>query len=256
MFETFTNDFVNRDVDIWHYLGDSPDFAYQEAIGIGLKYVYCYATTNALKDVVIPMPDYNSFISEDDVGEGWYSSCLTFDDYKLVANRHYTDERAFWTGNLNSNKLRRELYWLGKKYPDFLDIYEKNSIPYQRRDGGNQYIPPEDFAKYKYLIDVPGWSWSDRTKILLQLGRPVLLVDRFEKEWYFDDLIPMMHYVPIRADFSDLIEKIIFLNENTKIYKEIVKNARIFSNSFFLPQKILNYMKSMVLKYGILENNI
>lgn len=249
VFERFTKDFLDLDIDIWCYLGDDPTTAYQDAIGAGLKHICCYATTDALRDVIIPMPDYNSFISENDTGRGWYPEHLTFNDYKLVSARHYVDERAFWVGNLKNNRLRTELYWLGKKYPEYLDIYSK-STPHQGRDGRNKYIPPEDFTKYKYLIDVPGVSWADRTKKLLQLGRPVLLVDRFEKEWYWDDLVPMKQYVPIRADFSDLIQKIIFLNENPKVYEEIVRNARMFSDEHFSPEKTLSYMRSLILKYG------
>lgn len=251
VFQTFPDDFVNQNVNMWCFLGDIPLCAYQEAIGMGIKHVFCYATTEALRNVVIPMPDYNSFISENDnEGGWWYYNYLTFDDYKRLSSQRYVDERAFWVGNLNANKLRTELYWLGQKYPEYLDIYEKNGS-YQRRDGGNQFIPPKDFVKYKYLIDVPGCSWADRTKILMQLGRPVLLVDRFEKEWYWDEMIPMKHYIPIRADFSDLIKNIIFLNEHPEIYKVIVENARIFSDNYFSPKRTLVYMKNMILQYGI-----
>lgn len=61
----------------------------------------------------------------------------------------------------------------------------------------------------------------------------VLMIDRPYWEWFWDDLIPMEHYVPIRADLSDLREKIEYLNEHPEKYKDICKKARLFSETHF-----------------------
>lgn len=246
VFNKYHETFLGQNIDIWHSLEDLPILAYQVAIEKGLKYICCYATTHAFEDVVIPMPDYNSYISEHDD----YPS-LTFDECRAAAEHGYIDKRAFWVGALFTNKLRTELYWMGKKHPEYLCIYERNyRITSARKDGGNQLIPLMDFPKYKYLIDVPGFSWADRTKMLLQLGRPVLMVDRFEKEWYWDDLVSGEHYIPVRSDFSDLISNIVYLDEHPEIYKKIVDNAKLFSEKHFKADKILQYMRDAILKYG------
>lgn len=73
----------------------------------------------------------------------------------------------------------------------------------------------------------------NKSLLLMIIFMMVLMIDRPYWEWFWDDLIPMEHYVPIRADLSDLREKIEYLNEHPEKYKDICKKARLFSETHF-----------------------
>ena len=55
---------------------------------------------------------------------------------------------------------------------------------------------------------------------------------RFET-WYMEGrLVPDVHYVLLKDDFSDLEEKIQFYNENQALAQEIIKNAQTYTEQF------------------------
>ena len=113
------------------------------------------------------------------------------------------------------------------------------------------YIPMTELAKYKYTLDIRGYGWTDRVKVLMQLGRPLFLVDRPYREWYFDRLEPMKHFVPVREDLSDLIEKYDYLEEHPDVYRDITDEMRCFADRYFAPDYVLGYLKNAVLQYGV-----
>ena len=60
----------------------------------------------------------------------------------------------------------------------------------------------------------------------LSMGCCILLVESEYKLWYHHLLIPYKHYVPIKKDLSDLIERIKWCKENDLKCKEIAKNSK------------------------------
>ncbi len=75
---------------------------------------------------------------------------------------------------------------------------------------GNK-IRQSDWGGYKFAVDIDGHSnaWSNFFVRLL-LGCCVLKVQSEHgfRQWYYDRLVPWRHYVPVRADLTDLIEQI------------------------------------------------
>jgi hypothetical protein len=70
---------------------------------------------------------------------------------------------------------------------------------------GNSLSLHEQARRWSALLDVEGKGYSGRLKLLLHSGRPVLVQDRPWREWFWDSLVPMEHYVPVRRDLSDLV---------------------------------------------------
>lgn len=72
-------------------------------------------------------------------------------------------------------------------------------------------VPATDFKRYRYQIDVDGNSnsWAGLF-IKLLTGNPVLKIasPRQFRQWYYDRLEPWVNFVPVRADMSDLLERI------------------------------------------------
>ena len=108
-------------------------------------------------------------------------------------------------------------------------------------------------AKYKYLIDTRGNSWSCRLQTLLKLGRVIFVADRPYREWYFNRLRPMEHYVSVKEDMSDLIEKICYMERHPELYEKIVGNMREFVEENLSPRRIIFDAKEMILRYAVVD---
>jgi hypothetical protein len=79
------------------------------------------------------------------------------------------------------------------------------------------FVSWEDWGRYKYLIMIDGNSspWSNMFQGLLT-GAAVLKVEspRGLNQWFYDELIPWVNYVPIAPDRSDLLDKIRWLRSH------------------------------------------
>ena len=106
-------------------------------------------------------------------------------------------------------------------------------------------IPMNEQIKYKYILNIDGHSKPNRTSYLLQCGSLMLMVESKyvigDVCWYSDLLKPFIHYIPIKYDFSDLEEKIIWCRNHDDDCKLIVQNAKKLYNEYLTKEKILYY---------------
>jgi len=94
-------------------------------------------------------------------------------------------------------------------------------------------ISTTDLVKtYSLLIDIEGCGYSGRLKHLLWSHRPLLLVDRPHKEFFFEHLKEWVHYIPVKRDLSDLIEKTKWCIDNYDKALIIAENAFQFSKVY------------------------
>jgi hypothetical protein len=79
------------------------------------------------------------------------------------------------------------------------------------------YASVEESLSYKYQIDIDGHtnSWPGLFQKLLS-GSPVLKVasPAGYRQWYYERLRPWFSYVPVLADLSDLVEKVLWLKDH------------------------------------------
>lgn len=77
------------------------------------------------------------------------------------------------------------------------------------QQNSTKYISlPELVSMYSILIDIEGNGYSGRLKYLLWSHRPVIIIDRPHKEFFFKYLKEWEYYIPVKQDLSDLIEKL------------------------------------------------
>ena len=247
MFDAYANDFMEKYIDLYFYIEDMPQDAYRIAEIYKLKYIFCCCTTFPVMEKVIPIPNYFSCFNESthpfqEIPSRLYEASL----------RKWVDTRAVWKGDLSNapDDLREMLFWMGERFPSKLNIESYSGFWKQLDDDSfnENFTPMTALADYKYLIDIRGWSFYARRANLLQLGRVVLVVDSIYRDWYEDDLHPYEHYVPVKADLSDLIEKIDWLDANPEIYETIVNNAREFCARHFSTERYLEYLRNVTMK--------
>ena len=239
-FDSFADDFAGRKIDMTIFTGDIVLDAYNLIPDLKTDRIFAYSTMYALKDKVVPIPDYRCCIDESK-----YPFDETPQKCKDAAAEKWNDKRIGWRGTIASSDERRWLQIIAEDNPDKLFI---GDYSYDNRD---KYVPMTDLVKYKYTLDIRGYGWTDRVKILMQLGRPLFLVERPFREWYFDDLVPMEHFVPVKEDMSDLIEKYDYLESHPEVYDRIVENANEFVKEHFLPEAVLGSLRDIVLNYGV-----
>lgn len=243
MLDWYRETFIGKEIDYWIYVEDSPARAKLLADVMGVKKVFAYCSTFAVLNNVCAIPDSRFLNSQ--LGGGINAK---YEEAMELCIRNglneYQDDRAFWIGNIHMNIIRKELKCLAlsenKKINVIAQVYSEN----KKIIGG--YVPMSDWYNYKYLLDAPGVAWTDRTKFLLAMGRVVLYIENHHKEYYWNRLEPMVHYVPIKPDLSDLIQKIDYLNENPDVYRYIVQNATEFVRENFTKERVLGDLFKIV----------
>lgn len=174
-----------------------------------------------------------------------YSFKETRDQIRKSSKIPPTIDKVGWVGNIYSPlpdvpeyKTRPLLKKYGDMYPEIFDIKHvlpqkgiiDNSIP--------NYASLPELTKYKYLIDIGGNGWSGRLKFLLFMRRPLFLVDRNYIEYFYKDLVPFVHYIPVKMDLSDLLDKYMWAINHPKKTKKIAKRAYKFAVENFTEEKI------------------
>lgn len=229
-------------VSFYIYGGDYASEADECRRVLRLNKIFSYSSSKAVAPWVIPIPDYKFYYS------GYSGSDITEDCdkiYEMIRNegmRKWIDDRAFWCGNILNAEARYNLMIMAERYPQRLQVRAYYDSAFGFTYGKENFVKMQDFMNYKYLIDIRGWGWTDRVKLLLAMGRPLLLVDRPFTEYYFDKLKPNVHYVPIKEDLSDLIEKIEYLDTHANTYNEIVNNARQFTKDNFSKDEVVRVL--------------
>ncbi|XP_057667646.1 protein O-glucosyltransferase 2-like isoform X2 [Diorhabda carinulata] len=113
------------------------------------------------------------------------------------------------------------------------------------------------FFQYKYQLAIDGTVATYRMPYLLAGGSLVFKPESKYFEHYYKDLKPNVHYVPVKSDISDLIEKIKWAINNDKEAKKIASNAQKFVNENLLPKNIFCYYFHLFNEFSkIITSNI
>lgn len=103
-------------------------------------------------------------------------------------------------------------------------------------------VPIEELYKYKYVINVDGNVAAYRLGFLFSLNSVVFIVEGKYKLWFQDKLVENKHYISIKADLSNLKEKIYWCKNHDTECKEIAKNALDFYEHTFSKENMYDYM--------------
>ena len=108
----------------------------------------------------------------------------------------------------------------------------------------------EEQARYKYVVNIQNNGFADRMWRILALKVVVLQEMHAFREFFYDMLIPWVHYVPIKTDLSDLCEKIQWLKDNDEKARDIAENAHAFVRDQLSLDNINLYVATLVHRIG------
>ena len=108
-------------------------------------------------------------------------------------------------------------------------------------------LSPEEQSTYKYILNLDGNSIASSIQWTFASGSvPVIITHPGSSWWFHSELKPMLNYVPIAYDLSDLDEKIEWLIANDEAARLIAENARALADRIFTPEFQRNYISNCI----------
>lgn len=112
--------------------------------------------------------------------------------------------------------------------------------------GKQHFTPIYEQSKYKYLVYVDGHCAACRYGFMMRLGSVILKVEPrqvADRMWYFPLLKPYHDHVPVKADLSDLEEKIAWCRAHDEECRVMGENAKKFYAKYVARTALLDYLE-------------
>ncbi|NGX34679.1 MAG: hypothetical protein K1060chlam1_01032 [Candidatus Anoxychlamydiales bacterium] len=217
--------------------------------------ILCSAKKKNLPLVVL-IPDWRS------VSRWWLKEISSV--LKATEKNNWESKKnyAFWRGSC-TNGIRPKLCKMALKYPNHL--YAKINSKVENEDLQMQFeqegiycskgwYPMEKVLENKYLPLMDGVMSAAPAFQSRLLSNSLTLKQNYSGvQWFFKPLKPYVHYVPIKQDISDLIEKIEWAKKNDGLCKEISKNATDFALNNLMFEDVYLYFYLVLKKYSSLS---
>ena len=94
--------------------------------------------------------------------------------------------------------------------------------------------------RFKYVIDLPGHTYSTKSYWKLFLKRPVFYVEPKVKFSWERRMKPWVHYIPVRQDFSDLLERYQWAESNPDKVRAMTRKLFAFGMREMSPEQVMN----------------
>jgi len=101
----------------------------------------------------------------------------------------------------------------------------------------DQWVAPkikiEDHLKYKFILSLEGADVASNLKWIMSSNSLAVMPKPSCETWFMEGkLIPNYHYVLIKDDYSDVIERLNYYIDNPEEAEKIIKNAHDWVNQF------------------------
>ena len=161
---------------------------------------------------------------------------------------------GFFRGSRTSSG-RDPLILLSREIPHLLQAdYTRNQAWKSPDDtlGSNpaSILTLEQHCEYKYLFNFRGVAASFRLRHLFLCESLVLHVGEDWIEFFYSELRPWYHYVPVSTELEEVEYLLEFLQENDKLVRSIAENGRKFIEEHLRMEDVFNYWRRMLLTYS------
>ena len=85
-----------------------------------------------------------------------------------------------------------------------------------------------DQFRFKYIVLVDGNGWAEKVAGVLLSGS-LLFLSTIHEDWVTRQMVDGLHYIKIKPDLSDLIEKLEWARENDQQARQIAENGRLLA---------------------------
>jgi glycosyl transferase family 90 len=153
---------------------------------------------------------------------------------------------------------RSKLVEISNNYPDIIDakyakpkyfysFIKKNLRPLMLMLSIPPFISQEKQIAYRVLANLDGHT-TTYPGLLWRLYSNSLVIkqDSTKEQWFYDILVPWKHYVPMKNDASDIVEKATWVMNNKDKAYDIVKEANSIVKHNLMPEHIDDYIKELL----------
>ncbi|TKS67469.1 KDEL motif-containing protein 1 [Collichthys lucidus] len=239
------------DIEFFVNLGDWPLEKRKPTENIHPIFSWC--GSNNTRDIVMPTYDLTESVLET-MGR------VSLDMMSVQANTGppwpEKNATAFWRGR-DSRQERLELVKLSRAHPNMIDAAFTNFFFFKHDESLYgplvKHVSFFDFFKYKYQINIDGTVAAYRLPYLLVGDSVVLKQDSSYYEHFYNELQPWEHYIPIRADLRDLLEKIQWARDHDEEVKKIALAGQQFARNNLMGDKIFCYYYKLFQEYAKLQ---
>ncbi|MCC6220934.1 MAG: hypothetical protein IT291_06815 [Deltaproteobacteria bacterium] len=159
---------------------------------------------------------------------------------------HAKQKTVFWRGAASGHACESENFQNAPRIalgilsdkvgdPSRLDAYISSVPDYAEKHKSERILalgllkphtPFLEFVKYRYQVDVDGYSCAWKSLFLkLAMQSVVLKVQGEHMQWYYEELKPWVHYIPVEADLLDFLDILDWLPSHDEQCRQISANA-------------------------------
>lgn len=256
--ENFLSFISSSDVNINEFNFNPYDLNYSQNCP---TFVKSRSIENSLKSILLPLENlyipsfYKKILNDDICFSKKKKTCVWrgansgnfFDSNKSRASRRdlvlkYRFHKNFDVGLSYANYKTPKNYKLDLNIKDY--VKSKLTIKEQ--------------LTYKYIISVEGNDFATNLSWIMLSNSVPLMAKPSVETWKMErNLIPYIHYVPLKNDFSDLETQIEWCNNNLDKCEEIAFMSKVYVLQFFHDNKEKDIINDIIkMYYNKTSNNI
>jgi hypothetical protein len=169
----------------------------------------------------------------------WRGGCTGYGFGNNIPKRAVSRQRLIEMFPLTTQHIDIGLSHFDKtKYKDFLN-YEKPRLTIAEQ------------LEAKFILSIEGNDVATNLKWILYSNSVPVCPPFTIQSWILEDqLVPFQHYIPVRADFSDLEEKIEWGIDHPELCSEIAKNGKEYIRPFLDLESEEKIRKEILSRYS------
>ncbi len=112
----------------------------------------------------------------------------------------------------------------------------------------------EEYPRYKYLMDLDGTSASvPRLAVLLFSNSLVFKHSTDSYQWWYSEIKPYEHYIPVKNDLSDLLEQLEWAISHDTECRMISSNASKLASRILSEEAVYLYLYKLLKAYALIQ---
>jgi len=183
-----------------------------------------------------------------DTSHSWTSVFDIFREEVGVATWDEKQDLLHWRGSKVSNPYRgKVIEWVRQQnLTEFVDM--RFSFIHSDQDKGkvDKCERLTEACQYRFLVHLPGNTYSSRLKYLLLCGSVVFAPPMEWEEWWHHRLVPGVHYVAVAHDWHDLGSKLRPLLADKVSARRIADAGRALALEMFDSKSVDCYWRLLI----------
>jgi hypothetical protein len=187
---------------------------------------------------------------------------------KLNMFRHWTPIHEVIEHDIQFTQKNNTLIWRGSstgnrtKYMKYLQNHPNKNInikftklcqmPEQEKSTYilAQRLTIKELLTYKFILSMEGNDVATDLKWILYSNSVVFMCKPTKCSWAMEELlIPYIHYIPLKSDYSDLEEKYNWALQHLPLCNEIAQNSKKYMQHFLNEESENTMIDTVILKY-------